>query len=145
VYLSEARKHDSNTLAHGLRTKFWCCQDKSKVAKAKKLADEKKQRDRPTMDRFECHSKLSIAVEHLEDGLQTITVRLSHHHNHQMYFDVRLPKVAEEVIAASMGMSKPAELVHSIQRLDGCSHVTASQVHRVWRDMTKGLWYRAKD
>jgi hypothetical protein len=56
-----------------------------------------------------------------------------------------MPQAAEELIAQSLSMSKPADLVSAVQALDGCGHVTSAQVHRVWRELTRDFWYRGSD
>jgi hypothetical protein len=42
-------------------------------------------------------------------------------------------------------MCKLAELVHLVQKLEGCSHVTLLQVHHIWCSLIKGMWQQAED
>jgi hypothetical protein len=50
-----------------------------------------------------------------------------------------MTQAAEELIAQSLSMSKPADLVSAVQSLDGCGHITSVLRLYHYDVMTVGL------
>ena len=73
---------------------------------------------------------------------RTVTVRLHHHKNHQLYYDVALPPDAAALIRENLEWSTPVSITPKVQAL--YPQVTPKQVHFAWTQMSETLWKRDK-
>jgi hypothetical protein len=112
------------------------------MKKSKKIEDKSKQRETVPMDRFECHSRLDIAITHRTNGVQDISIRLLHAHRHDDYVNVAMPPAAFDLVLQHIDIAKPADLLPVVQALDGCGHVSGAQVYRAWTELSEVIWRR---
>jgi hypothetical protein len=69
------------------------------------------------MTQYECNSKLIVSC--VARGLAmrqtwTVTVRLHHHKNHQLYYDVALPLDAAALIYENLEWSMPVSITPKV-------------------------------
>ncbi|KAJ7078963.1 hypothetical protein C8R44DRAFT_654310 [Mycena epipterygia] len=138
------RVKENNPGEAGHRTRLWCCQDKARKQKARPSDREgAKPRDTLGMHRFDCNSHLRVSSLAGEvPGERKISISLRHHDSHVHYYDVSMPPEAAAIIRDGLEWSTPVEMVGRTQRL--FPHVTASQVHSAWSQMSEILWKRDK-
>ncbi|KAJ7661459.1 hypothetical protein DFH06DRAFT_1268903 [Mycena polygramma] len=109
----------------GHRTRLWCCQDA-----------DRKQKARPS-------SRLRVSsLDGNVAGERKISISLQHHDAHVPYFDVAMPPEAAAIIREGVEWSTPVAMVGKVQAL--FPHVTASQIHSAWSEMSEVLWKRDK-
>jgi len=71
---------------------------------------------------------------------RVVTVKLHHHDDHILYYDVEMPSGALEMIHDNLEWSTPNSLVPKIQ--DAYPTVSAKQIHAAWSEMSETLWKR---
>jgi hypothetical protein len=83
------RVKDNLVLGSGHKTRYWCCQDKSRKQKPRPSQREGvMHRDAPGMHRYDCQSKLNISYRanpRSDEKTYTITIWLEHHMKHPPY------------------------------------------------------------
>ncbi|KIJ27755.1 hypothetical protein M422DRAFT_271044 [Sphaerobolus stellatus SS14] len=95
-------------------------------------------RDNEGMDRFDCKSSLTISMSRNEASSirQSITVHLEHGMKHVPYYDVQLPKAAQELIFQNLWASSSI-IAAKVQK--EYPHITSQQVYRAWVEFTEGI------
>jgi len=94
---------------------------------------------------FECQSKLSIRIAHLNNGSREIHIRLVHQATHPAYYDIDLPEEAIEIIRKNL-WSTPAHIAQNIKSTkEEWARIKTYQVRHFWKKLCQGLWRMAED
>jgi hypothetical protein len=94
---------------------------------------------------YECRSKLSIRITHLNDGNREIHIQLTHHATHRSYYDIELPEEAVEIIWKNL-WSKPPYIAQNLRDMkDEWQRIQTYQVCHIWKKLLEANWRMAKD
>ena len=90
------------------------------------------------MKRYPCRSRLTISYKWAKDGSCHIFVNLQHYVKHVLYYDVRMPPEALQMIQDLAEWSTPAAMAVKIQLV--YPQVTTKQIHAAWRELSQTFW-----
>ena len=122
----------------GVKSQWYCSQDCDHRRVSRKVKDPSKQRDRESMETYDCRSSLSIRVYHEKSKLQ-IHIILGHYMDHPKYYDIDISPEAIDIIRQHQ-WSKPAHIAQLIRRKPEWRHIKTYQVAHIWRTMSEKNW-----
>ncbi|EJD51373.1 hypothetical protein AURDEDRAFT_159775 [Auricularia subglabra TFB-10046 SS5] len=123
------------------------CEDASpkhpykRQAKPQKHADPVKQRDKISLDIFECNGWLHITVS---DGAGTVLVKLSHQEDHIHYKSIDIPEDVLNLIE-NCGDQTVSQLWMQILEKYPCPNFTRKSIHNHWAGKDQLKWKRHTD
>ena len=126
------RKVDTKCLS----SSYYCAQDKLVFDRI----PSSRARDRSTMERFECHSKLR-----LQPCFHNRTLLVSMEHDYHIpYTDIHLSDDIKNFIEKHCNSQSPSEIYQNIQesRVPGFKIAVQSQIYYLWHKISMKHWQR---